>query len=577
MDEGVVYEGPFSVTDSITVKALAYESESDASGISVASYPRVDTPGHGSGGSFRCGRDLHLASTTEGASIRYTLDGSDPTPANGQLYSEGLRITESAVIRALAFMEDGINSETVTITVDIDKSPIDPPEPSIFQGVFIGPQTLAFDEGEEETSIRYTLDGSEPSLETGMPYDGPIALTGAATVKSRSFRDGCQDSEIREDTYRIYARKVTNEAPINLSGDDVMEIKDTYYVHGNDILLTDNARLVIKDSLLVHQKDFTFQYQLQATGSSKVTVENSGIGNQCNGSLNWNFRDTATFVASNVVHIEGCNTWHLFSNQSTATVDNWDFFGATTCDQARLDVQESQSLELELCFAAGSVIDEALPLQVEDFSFPNDNDSGIDWGLTIRDSSLEGWGIGVPPESDITIRDAPAVTVSIVVGSPWQDQTVELDNLRRQLYEDKTWQIVDSTLRFLNVSTYGWEPNVYGTNNTLVIRDSDFSGSNLSGGDNRVIVENSTMGTMATQERVAMEIRDSTVKGDVIARDDSSITLIGTLVETQVVPGSDGDTVFGDVFVVDNATIKLVNSVVQGQTTTEGNGQVVVE
>ena len=178
---------------------------------------------------------------------------------------------------------------------------------------------------------------------------------------------------------------------------------------------------------------------------------------------------------------------------------------------------------------------------------------------------------------DITIRDAPAVTVSIVVGSPWQDQTVDLDNLRRQLYEDKTWQIVDSTLRLHNVSTYGWEPNVYGTNNTLIIRDSDFSGSNLSGGANRVIVENSTMGAMATQQGVQMEIRGSTVKGDVIARDDSSITLIDTLVEAQELPGSDGDTVFGDVFAVDNATVTLVDSVVEGQTTTEGNGLIVIE
>ena len=231
-----------------------------------------------------------------------------------------------------------------------------------------------------------------------------------------------------------------------------------------------------------------------------------------------------------MVHTEGCNTWPLFSNHSTATVDNWDFFGATTCDQPTLDIQKSQSVELELCFATGSVVDEALPTEIEDFSFPNENDTGINWGLTIRDSSLEGWGISVPPESDITIRDAPAVTVSIAVGSPWQGQTVELDNLRRQLYENKTWQIVDSTLRFQTVSTYGWEPNVYGTNNTLIIRASDFSGSNLSGDANRVIVENSTIGTMATQERVGMEIRGSTVTGDVIARDNSSITLIDTLV-----------------------------------------------
>ena len=124
---------------------------------------------------------------------------------------------------------------------------------------------------------------------------------------------------------------------------------------------------------------------------------------------------------------------------------------------------------------------------------------------------MEGWGISVPPESDITIRDAPAERVSIAVGSPWQGQTVGLDNLRRQLYENKTWPIVDPTLKFQTVSAYGWEPTVYGTNNTLIIRGSDFRGANLSSGADRMIVENSTMGTTATQERVGMEIRGSTV------------------------------------------------------------------
>ena len=105
-------------------------------------------------------------------------------------------------------------------------------------------------------------------------------------MKSRSFRQGCQESEVWEDTYRIYAQKSTSDAPISLSGDEVMEITNTYYVHGNDILLSCNTSLVINDSLLVHQKDFTSQYQLQATGDSSVTVEDSGIDNQCNGSLN---------------------------------------------------------------------------------------------------------------------------------------------------------------------------------------------------------------------------------------------------------------------------------------------------
>ena len=96
----------------------------------------------------------------------------------------------------MAFLEGGINSETVTIVFEIDKSAVASPEPSHYQGVFIGPQTVAFEES-DETSIKYTPDGSEPSLGTGTRYERPITLTGTTTVKSRSFRQGCQESEVR--------------------------------------------------------------------------------------------------------------------------------------------------------------------------------------------------------------------------------------------------------------------------------------------------------------------------------------------------------------------------------------------
>jgi hypothetical protein len=165
--------------------------------------------------------------------------------------------------------------------------------------------------------------------------------------------------------------------------------------------------------------------------------------------------------------------------------------------------------------------------------------------------------------------------VSIVVGWPWQNQTVVLEDLASKHYQDRTWDVVDSRLRLVNVSTYGWEPNVFGTNNKLVIKSSDFSGSNLSGGATQVTVENSTMGTMATQDSVEMLVKDSTIQGDVIAKGDSSITLVDTLAQSQPTGGEEGATVFGNVFATDNATVTLINSKVQGRLTTEGNGRII--
>ena len=88
--------------------------------------------------------------------------------------------------------------------------------------------------------------------------------------------------------------------------------------------------------------------------------------------------------------------------------------------------------------------------------------------------------------------------MSVVVGSPYRNKTVVLEDLASKNYQDHTRNVVNSTLRLLNVTTYEWEPNVFGVGNKLIIKDSDFSGSNLSGGTTEVKVENSTMGTIAT-------------------------------------------------------------------------------
>ena len=49
---------------------------------------------------------LEITSATPGASIRYTLDGSTPTPTRGTLYQSPITIDKTTVVRAMAFRQD---------------------------------------------------------------------------------------------------------------------------------------------------------------------------------------------------------------------------------------------------------------------------------------------------------------------------------------------------------------------------------------------------------------------------------------------------------------------------------------
>lgn len=71
--------------------------------------------------------DLTLSSETADAIIRYTTDGSEPTPTTGQIYSGPISITTTSVIRALAYKPNQeptrVNTQTYLFLEDILQQP----------------------------------------------------------------------------------------------------------------------------------------------------------------------------------------------------------------------------------------------------------------------------------------------------------------------------------------------------------------------------------------------------------------------------------------------------------------------
>ncbi len=447
----------------------------------------------------------------------------------------------------------------------------DPPRLSLEPGIYIGPQAIEVtaDPGAE---VRYTLDGSDPASDGALVYETPIEATGDTTIRVAARFPGGEYSQVTEGRYRIYAERIDLDEPITLAGDDVLTFEDAYVVHRGDIRLRDNAQLVLRDSMLLHDKDHAFQYELVAEGNARVVVERSGIGSVCNGAFNWAFFDQSS------LHAEGmdptfaqCNTWNFLSGSSQVQVTGWDTFSATICDGSTVAVHRSNTLELEFCLSQYVTIDTTLPATIEgEWVFDAEDDPGARYSLTVTDSEVDGWGINVVPGTDLTIRDGGAVTIGIIVGLPWDNLTVEVEGLRIGHYDDHTWQIGDSRLRLVNTEVYGWEPNVF-HNNTLVIRDSDYTQSVINSGTAHYEIEGSRLQHLAAIERVTMTVRNSTITGDVVANEDSHIVLI----DSQVKADAQGN--LGNIYAKDNARITLRNTTVEGQRLTEANGQIIEE
>jgi hypothetical protein len=404
-------------------------------------------------------------------------------------------------------------------------------------------ETLTATHREVETRTLTTIIGSTITRTETLTTTATIQETGGITPStSRRLRN-------------IYNNKL-----LQLEGDQILVLDNANYTHENNIVLKGNSKLLIRDSRFEHKQTYGFQYGLEAMDSSQVIIENSELHTSCKGPLNWSFHGNSSMVAVRV-HMPGCNTWNLFTDNSRLIMKGWDNFGGTLCENASADIRDSANMEIELCFPSGAIVDTALPLKVSSLMSPNEDTLNVHFSLKMTNSSLAGWGISVLPQSRITIRDSPAVTVSIIIGLPWRDQTVVLEDLRPSYYQDSVWQIVDSRLQFINSTAYGWEPSVFAHNNTLILRNSVTACCLHNSDHAKYVIENSTMGMIRAQEFVEIVVTNSTVLGDVIAQDNSRIRIMNS-------------TVGGNIVARNSAQIILVESRFAGEIIKEDDGRV---
>ncbi|HTQ30068.1 MAG TPA: chitobiase/beta-hexosaminidase C-terminal domain-containing protein [Opitutaceae bacterium] len=160
--------GSVSITSTTTLKAIAYEAGMTDSDVTIAVYtiepfegllPPVFSPG---GGTYATAQSVSITSTA-GASIRYTTDGSPPSEVSGTIYSGPVNISTTTTLQAIAY-ESGFADTTVTSATYTIGAP---------------PPTLNF----EAESLSYTGSGATTSVQTDTNSSGGkwVELAGNST------------------------------------------------------------------------------------------------------------------------------------------------------------------------------------------------------------------------------------------------------------------------------------------------------------------------------------------------------------------------------------------------------------
>ncbi len=72
---------------------------------------------------------------------------------------------------------------------------------SVDRGIFYEPFDVAITTDTDGATIRYTTDGSLPTLENGTVYDGPVAITTTTTLRAAAFKDDFAPTDVDTQTY----------------------------------------------------------------------------------------------------------------------------------------------------------------------------------------------------------------------------------------------------------------------------------------------------------------------------------------------------------------------------------------
>ncbi|QQZ63618.1 chitobiase/beta-hexosaminidase C-terminal domain-containing protein [Paenibacillus sonchi] len=251
------------------------------------------------GGAVAPGTTVALSSSTSGAAIHYTLDGSVPTSSSPE-YSGPIPVTGAVTIKAIAvkagMTDSAIMSEAYTIMAQVEAPTANPAGGAVASGT-----TVALSSSTSGAAIHYTLDGSVPTS-SSPEYSGPIPVTGAVTIKAIAVKAGMTDSAVMSEAYTLstepepdsiispvsaaFDKKQTQQADVTieltLNGNTLIGISNgiANLTAGTDYTLSGSTVTISKTylaSLAAGTTSLTFRFSAGAAQTLDMTITDTTV------------------------------------------------------------------------------------------------------------------------------------------------------------------------------------------------------------------------------------------------------------------------------------------------------------
>ena len=222
-ESSILYSGPISILGdgtTITIKTIAIKERflpsEVVTGRFTIDYSRLLPPrASHTASTYNAPIFVSLNSLEVGTQIRYTRDGTVPTAVNGVVYSTPIQIDESPITIKFYSSKSGYKDSEV-VTVDY-KLRVAPPVISPALIYFENNVTITLTTSTTGATIRYTLDGSEPTSSNGTIYSAGFQIDNPKTVKAVAYKSGWEISVVSSKNYKfpepLAAPTVTAQTP----------------------------------------------------------------------------------------------------------------------------------------------------------------------------------------------------------------------------------------------------------------------------------------------------------------------------------------------------------------------------
>jgi RHS repeat-associated protein len=201
-----VYTGAISVAASETVKAIAVKTNWTNSSVASAAYTITGTVANptfsAASGTYQQAQSITLSTTTAGATIRYTTDGSTPSETAGTVYSSAITVplNSSMTIKAIAYKNAWIDSAVTSASYTVTGTVVTPTF-GLGTGIYTQNVTVSLTTGTSGATIRYTTNNQDPSDSVGTIYTSPINISVFTNLRVIAYKANWTPSQIANAQY----------------------------------------------------------------------------------------------------------------------------------------------------------------------------------------------------------------------------------------------------------------------------------------------------------------------------------------------------------------------------------------